>query len=104
MAQEVIEDSLYVDYGELNSNGKTISDKVSVINENIQSIDSLISKNWESWLGKDSDTYVASLKASLKVLSSYTKEMGNIGNFMIEISNDYNEAIENCVGELNSDE
>jgi hypothetical protein len=104
MAEEVIEDNVFADYGELYDNGKTIEDKVSVINENIQSIKDMISKDWESWLGKDNDTYVASLKNFLITLSNYSTEMGNVGSFMTKISNDYNTAVDTCVGELNDNE
>ncbi len=104
MAEEVIEDNVFADYGELYDNGKTIEDKVSIINENIQSIKDMISKDWESWLGKDNDTYVASLKNFLITLSNYSTEMSNVGSFMTKISNDYNTAVDTCVGELNDNE
>lgn len=102
--EQVNTDDLYVDYNEFYNSGKTIVDKVSIINENIQAINDLISKNWESWLGLDSDTYVASLKSFLKTLSNYSIEMTNIGNFMMEVSGDYGDAVDNCAMELNSDE
>lgn len=104
MAEQTIDDSLYIDYNDYHNNGKTIVDKVSIINENIQYINDLISKNWESWLGEDSDTYVSSLKSFLKTLSNFSTEMNNVGNFMMELSTDYSEAVSNCVGELSENE
>ena len=104
MAEETIEDSVYVDYGELYDSGKTIGDKISVINENIEYIKDMIAKDWESWLGKDSDAYVSSLKNFLITLSNYSTEMNNIGSFMMKISSDYSNTVSNCVGELNNNE
>ncbi len=96
--------SLYVNITELGNDGDLLVDKSSVINSNIDSINSLISRDWNSWLGSDSDEYVNSLKNFIQLLSQYSSELNKLGVFMKNVSNDYSTSINTCVRELNSNE
>ena len=96
--------SLYVDITELGNDGDLLVDKSTSINENIDSINSLISREWNSWLGTDSDEYVNSLKKFIQLLSQYSSELNKLGVFMKNVSNDYLTSINTCIKELNSNE
>jgi hypothetical protein len=101
---EMNDTSLYVNITELGNDGDLLVDKSSVINSNIDSINSLISRDWNSWLGSDSDEYVNSLKNFIQLLSQYSSELNKLGVFMKNVSNDYSTSINTCVRELNSNE
>ena len=96
--------NLYVNITELGNDGDLLVDKSVSINENIDSINSLISREWNSWLGTDSDEYVNSLKKFIQLLSQYSSELNKLGIFMKNVSNDYLTSVNTCIKELNSNE
>ncbi|MBR6133231.1 MAG: hypothetical protein IKQ29_00780 [Bacilli bacterium] len=96
--------NLYVNITELGNDGDLLVDKSTSINENIDSINSLISREWNSWLGTDSDEYVNSLKKFIQLLSQYSSELNKLGIFMKNVSNDYLTSVNTCIKELNSNE
>lgn len=98
------ERDLVVKYKKLYSDGNLLVDSSGTILGNINNINSMLSKEWNSWLGNDSDTYVASLKDTLKTLMKYSSEINHIGSYIRDIAEEYESALLKGMEELNSDE
>ena len=98
------ERDLLAKYKKMYQDGTTLTSSSSSITTNIADIEDLLSKDWNSWLGEDSDAYVASLKKNLDVLKKYASEIQHIGSYLQGLSVDYETALSNRIEELNSDE
>lgn len=96
------ERDLVVKYKKLYSDGNLLVDSSKTILGNINNINNLLSKEWDSWLGSDSDAYVASLKETLGTLMNYSSEINNIGSYMCGVASAYESALLKGIGELDS--
>ncbi len=100
-----MEDKLYIDYEELYNDGETLVNESINIDSNIEGIKDILDKSIEeSWIGDDSTAYINKLKQVCVSLSKYSDEINNIGEYLKNISVDYQEVKDNCIKELKNNE
>ena len=90
--------SLTVSYVDLNNDGETLVTNSSTINENINGILEVLGKDWSSWIGDDKAAYVDKLRSFVRLLSTYSDEISDIGTFMQNASSSYSTAVSNFKG------
>jgi hypothetical protein len=96
--------NIYVEYDKLSSDGDVLVNQASIVETNVANISDLISKNWDTWLGTDSASYVQSLSSFLNKLSQFSGEISKIGSHMKDVGSDYSTAVSSCIKELDSNE
>ena len=105
MEDETIDVSLEVDTEGLVDDGDILTTNSSSIIGTIGEIKSMLSDaNWTTWLGVDSDNYVAALMSFIGTLSEYASEIGYIGEFMKKKASNYNDDIRICVEGMTNNE
>lgn len=96
-----MEDKLYINYEELYSDGEVLVNESLNIDNNIDAINDVLDKSIEeSWIGDDSEAYINKLKNVCVSLSKYSDEINNIGEYLKNISVDYQDTKDNCIKEL----
>lgn len=95
---------LFVNLKKMYNDGGSLIDCSSTISSSITDINNLLSKEWNSWLGADSDAYVNSLKTNLETLTRFCSEVNHIGSYMQEIASDYEASLTKGLGELSNNE
>ena len=105
MEDETIDLSLNVDTEGLYEDGNTLITNSSSIIGTVAEIKEMLSDaNWTTWLGVDSDSYVAALSSFVSTLSEYASEIGYIGEFMKKKASNYNDDVRICVEGMNNNE
>ena len=100
-----MEDKLYINYEELHSDGETLVKESTNINSNIDGINDILDKSIEeSWIGEDSIAYINKLKQVCISLYKYSYEVNNVGEYLKNISVDYQDTKDNCIKELKNNE
>ena len=103
MEDETIDISLDVDTENLYDDGDTLSTNSASIIGTIGEIKDMLSDaNWTTWLGVDSDDYVAALMSFISTLSEYASEVGYIGDFMKKKASNYDDDVRTCVEGMNN--
>ena len=96
--------SLMVSYTDLSEDGDTLVTNCSTINENINGIFDVLGQDWSSWIGEDKAAYVDSIRDFARLLSTYSQEVGSIGEFMKNAASNYSIALANCKGGIDDNE
>ena len=94
------DDKLLVCYEKVASDGDILLSKGKVIDDNLVSINDLLTKKWDKWQGEDSDAFILSLQDFIKKIKAYSDTVQEVGGYLQAEAQKYNKALATCVKEL----
>ena len=93
--------NLNINYDETRSIGNQLIAKAGDFSATLRNINNINSQIAESWAGKDAAKYIATVNEQAQYMNQLATTITEIGNYLIRVSNAYQQASENNSNSIN---